>query len=141
MPNAFIDTNILIYAADPDINPGRQTRLAREILFQEHLVISVQVINEFIANSRNPNKLALDPSDERAWLQKFFRLEVASQSPDTVYLALRLQAFHSLSHWDALIVASALEADCTTLYSENLGHGANYDGVTVINPFREESTM
>lgn len=140
MPNAFVDTNVLIYAADQNINPARQTRIAREILRQEHIVISVQVINEFIANSRNAKKLALDPSDERTWLQKLFRLHVASQSPDTVYLALRLQAFHSLSHWDALIIASALEADCTTLYSEDLAHGANYDGVTVINPFRAETT-
>lgn len=138
MPNAFIDTNILIYAADQDIAPGRQTQIAREILYQEHINISVQVINEFIANSRNPNKLALSPSDERAWLQKLFRLKITSQTADTVFLALRLQTFHSLSHWDALIVASALETDCTTLYSEDLGHGQNYDGVTVINPFREE---
>ena len=79
-------------------------------------------------------------SKERAWLQKLFRLHVASQSPDTVYLALRLQAFHSLSHWGALIIASALQADCTTIYSEDLAHGANYDGVTVINPFRAKTT-
>lgn len=137
MPNAFVDTNILIYAADQDVTPGRQTRIAQEILFQDQLIISVQVINEFIANCRNPKKLALSRLDERAWLQKLFRLNVASQTPDSVYLALRLQAFHSLSHWDALIVATALEADCPTLYSEDLGHGENYDGVTVINPFHE----
>jgi len=135
MPNAFVDTNILIYAAEQDINPGRQARIAREILFQEHIVISVQVINEFIANCRNSKKLALDPSDERAWLQRLFRLHVAPQSPDTVFLALRLQAHRPLSHWDALIVASALETDCKILYSEDLGHGEDYDGVKVINPF------
>ena len=136
MPNAFVDTNILIYAADQNINPGRQTRIAREILFHEQLVISVQVINEFIANCRNSTKLALDPSDQRAWLQRLFRLQISSQSPDTVFLALRLQAHHSLSHWDALIVASALESDCSILYSEDLGHGEDYDGINVINPFQ-----
>jgi predicted nucleic acid-binding protein len=137
MPNAFVDTNILIYAADQDVNPGRNTRIAREILHLENLVISVQVVNEFIVNCRNSRKLGLDPSDEQAWLQRLFRLDVTSQSPDTVFLALRLQAFHSLSHWDSLIIASALEAECATLYSEDLAHGENYDGVIVTNPFRE----
>lgn len=137
MPNAFVDTNILIYATDQDVNPSRDTRIAREILRLDQLVISVQVVNEFIVNCRNSRKLGLDSSDEQAWIQKLFRLNVVSQSPDTVFLALRLQAFHSLSHWDALIVASALEAECTTLYSEDLGHDENYDGVIVANPFRE----
>lgn len=135
MPNAFVDTNILIYAADQDINPGRKTRIAREILFQEHLVISVQVVNEFIANCRNSKKLALDPSDERAWLQKLFQLHIASQTADTLFLALRIQTHHSLSHWDSLILASALETECTILYSEDLTHGEDYSGVKIINPF------
>jgi predicted nucleic acid-binding protein len=135
MPSAFVDTNVLIYAADQSIRPARKTRVAREILYHAYLVISVQVINEFIANCRSPNKLALDPSDERAWLQKLFRLRVAPQSADTVFLALRLQAHHSLSHWDSLILASALEADCSILYSEDFGHGEDYSGVKVINPF------
>lgn len=138
MPNAFIDTNILIYAADQDINPSRNTRIAREILYLKNLVISVQVVNEFIVNCRNSRKLGLAPTDEQAWIQRLFRLDVVSQSPDTIFLALRLQAFHSLSHWDALIIASALETGCTTLYSEDLTDGKNYDGVIVTNPFREE---
>ena len=137
MPSAFVDTNVLIYAADQNVNPSRHTCIAREILLLEHIAISVQVINEFIANSRNPKKLDFDPSDERSWLQKLFQLPIASQTADTVFLALRLQAHHSLSHWDSLIVASALETGCAVLYSEDLAHGANYDGIKVINPFRE----
>lgn len=135
MPNAFIDTNVLIYAADQNVTPSRQTKIAREILLWEHISVSVQVINEFIANSRHHKKLAFDPSDERKWLQKLFLLPIASQTADTIFLALRLQAHHSLSHWDSLIVASALESGCAILYSEDLSHGADYGGIKVINPF------
>jgi predicted nucleic acid-binding protein len=47
-------------------------------------------------------------------------------------LAIRYQ----LSHWDALIVASALLAGCDTLYSEDLQHGQVFDEqLTVVNPF------
>jgi predicted nucleic acid-binding protein len=40
-----------------------------------------------------------------------------------------------ISHWDALILASARELDCTVVYSEDLNHGQDFDGVKVINPF------
>jgi Predicted nucleic-acid-binding protein, contains PIN domain len=63
MPSAFVDTNVLIYAADQNINPSRHTRIAREILLLEHISISVQVVNEFIANSRNPkNSPSIQPT-------------------------------------------------------------------------------
>jgi predicted nucleic acid-binding protein len=40
-----------------------------------------------------------------------------------------------LSQWDATIIAAALELGCHTVYSEDLNHGQDYGGVTVINPF------
>ena len=42
----------------------------------------------------------------------------------------------SLSHWDGLLVAACAEAGVDTLYSEDMDDGAEYDGVTVVNPFR-----
>jgi len=43
---------------------------------------------------------------------------------------------YSLSHWDSLIVAAALLADCATLYSEDMQHGQIFEGtLSVVNPF------
>ena len=42
----------------------------------------------------------------------------------------------ALSSYDSLIVAAALDAGCKTLYSEDLQHGQQIEGVTVTNPFR-----
>jgi predicted nucleic acid-binding protein len=54
----------------------------------------------------------------------------------TLDLAATLAIRHQLSHWDALIVASALLARCDTLYSEDLQHGQVFDEqLTVVNPF------
>ena len=39
--------------------------------------------------------------------------------------------------YDALIVAAALEAGCTRLYSEDLQHGQQIEGLTIENPFLE----
>lgn len=34
--------------------------------------------------------------------------------------------------------AAAREFGCKTLYTEDLNHGQNYEGVRVVNPFREK---
>ncbi len=50
--------------------------------------------------------------------------------------AIALGERYQLSHWDSLIVAAALRANCDTLYSEDMQHGQLIDGrLTVINPF------
>ena len=40
-----------------------------------------------------------------------------------------------MSYWDAAIIAAAHELGCGTIYSEDLSHDQDYDGVTVVNPF------
>jgi predicted nucleic acid-binding protein len=44
---------------------------------------------------------------------------------------------YGFSIYDALIVAVALQARCTTLYSEDLQHGQRIAALTVRNPFGE----
>jgi predicted nucleic acid-binding protein len=49
---------------------------------------------------------------------------------------LRIAAQYGYHIYDALIAASALTADCTTLYSEDLQDGQVIDGrLTIRNPF------
>jgi len=47
----------------------------------------------------------------------------------------RLARDHSLSFYDALIVASTHEAKCTTLLTENMQHGRTIGTLTICNPF------
>lgn len=136
MPTAFVDTNILVYAAEEMLPLTGKTRVARELLRQQGLALSVQVLSEFIVSARHPQKLGLDPAAEAAWLGQFMRFQVASLSPETLILALRLHAAYQTSHWDSLVLATALELGCRILYSEDMSHGQDYDGVKVINPFR-----
>ena len=48
-----------------------------------------------------------------------------------------LKERHGIQFYDALIVASAEEAGCNTLYSEDMEDGAVYGTVRVVNPFAE----
>jgi predicted nucleic acid-binding protein len=135
MPNVFVDTNILVYAAAEFTPTQRKTTIARELLLLPGIHFSVQVLNEFIAVSRRPDKLNLPPDRERRWLEAWLLHPVASLSTRTFLTALSIHGRYGISHWDSLIVASATETDCATLYSEDLSHGQNYAGVSVVNPF------
>jgi predicted nucleic acid-binding protein len=41
----------------------------------------------------------------------------------------------SLSHWDSMLLAACKEAGVTTLYSEDMDAGTDYDGLRIVNPF------
>jgi predicted nucleic acid-binding protein len=53
--------------------------------------------------------------------------------------ALDIKKRYQTSYWDAAILAAAASAGCTTLLSEDLNDGQNYDFVHVINPFLGQS--
>jgi predicted nucleic acid-binding protein len=52
--------------------------------------------------------------------------------------AQNLHLLHSISFWDSLILASCVEADVETLYSEDVPGHASLPGLRVINPFATE---
>jgi len=135
--SAMVDTNVLVYAADPADPSPAKTRVARELLSRPDLQLSVQVLSEFVANARHPAKLALDRDQERQWLRAWLRFPVAPLTAETFVAAIAIHRRHRLSHWDSMILAVASELGCDTLFSEDLQHGRSYDGVRVVNPFAE----
>jgi predicted nucleic acid-binding protein len=135
MKSAFVDTNILVYAVDCAELDSRKRQIAREILLLPRLHLSVQVLNEFISVARNPKKLSLSRDQESRWLREWFEFKIAAITFLTFQKALEFHLRYQLSHWDSLIIASAREAACSIVYSEDMNHGQSYDGVKVINPF------
>jgi len=138
MQNAFVDTNILVYAADESLDAGRKRTIAHELLRTANLRISVQVLNEFIASSRNPGKLGLSRVAEDDWLKGWLKMTVASLTPAHFIEAIKIHHQYQFSHWDSLIVATALSLKCPVLYSEDMQHGQIIEGMEIINPFLTE---
>ena len=127
---AFLDSNVLIYAVADDPRAAR----AQQALENGH-VISVQVLNEFANVARR--KLGRAPGEIREATVRFrAALDVL---PITVALhdaALGICERYEFGFFDSLIVASALEADCNTLYTEDLQHGQVIEKqLRVVNPF------
>ena len=127
----FIDTNIVIYALG---QTSTKTALAAP-LFTEHPTISTQVLSE-TANVAL-RKLALPIAETRkliTTLESLCRVEVIK--PACIHRAIDIVERYGFSWFDSLIVATALEAGCDTLYTEDLQHGQVIEGkLTVINPF------
>lgn len=135
MPNAFVDTNVLVFAADESTRDERKTRIARKLLRQQDLHLSVQVLNEFTVNARHGSKLDFSPQQEQEWLSRWLLFTEAAITVETFLAAQLIHSRYQISHWDSLILASACEADCLVVYTEDLSHGQDFNGVKVINPF------
>lgn len=129
----FLDTNVLIYAVAK--NDPRCPR-AEELLVTGG-VISVQVLNEFVSVVRR--KMRMPWKDVREALEA---IRVLCPSPlaatvETHETALDIAEKYGYEIYDASIVAAALQARCSTLYSEDLQAGQVIEAeLTVQNPFR-----
>ena len=62
-----------------------------------------------------------------------FRLVIPSAN--VLDASSKLSVRYSLSHWDSLLVAGAVDAGVDTLYTEDLQAGVKYDSLAIINPF------
>ena len=128
----FFDTNVLIYAVanDADKTPAAQNWLSRGGS------ISVQVLNEFTNTARR--KLNR-PWDDVILARDALRTlcgECTSITEKTHDVAVGLSRRHRFNLYDALIVAAALEANCTLLITEDMQHGRVIDDrLTILNPF------
>jgi predicted nucleic acid-binding protein len=131
--SVFIDTNILVYAISTDT--FKAEKIGHLFKKQFNFVISTQVISEFINTC---HKKALMPKDEIRYAVEDFLsfFELAIIETQTLSLAFDLKAKYDFSWYDALIVAAALQQNCTTLFSEDMQHGLVVNQrLTISNPF------
>ena len=134
----FLDSNIIIYLFDETAPEKRQRAegLIREIVDNESGCISYQVVQETL--NVLGRALGAD-SDELGELLEEILLPLWHIDPtEELYRnGLRIQARYGFSFYDSLMVAAALEAGCTTLYSEDMQDGQRIDGLTIRNPFAD----
>ena len=60
---------------------------------------------------------------------------VVPTTADILDRAFLLAANHGLQTYDAIIIGAAAEVGCIILYSEDMQHGFEWNGVQIINPF------
>jgi predicted nucleic acid-binding protein len=131
---AFFDTNVLVYTVTLDPRKRQADRILRT-----GGIVSVQVLDEFANVARN--KLRHEWRTITYALEQF-RLSFEAVCPltlNTHVAAVSLAEDNGLAFYDALIVASAIEAGCDTLYTEDMQHNRAIGGLTIRNPFIERT--
>lgn len=139
----FLDTNILVYLFDTS-EPNKREKVKKlftKLQKGRQGCISFQVVNEFIviASQKITHPIPLDQIKGRLlFLQK--SLHISPLYFETSLQAIELKQRYQYSFWDSLIIASALENNCSLLYSEDIQHKQVIEGkLTIFNPFYKRS--
>lgn len=133
--NAFVDTNIFVYAALKPLDTTEKWGMAIDLLKSARsFVVSTQVLNEFAAVLMRKN---ISDEDIESRVENIATDSVVTVvTLETIRKAWELRKQYTFSYWDSLIVASALLAGCTTLFTEDLNHGMIVDKKPhIVNPF------
>ncbi len=130
-----LDTNILVYGVDGQA--GWKQQVALEIIELAVLAdcwLTLQSLSEFYAAATKKRMMPPQRAAEaaRVWLDLF---PVATASEASVRTALAASSTGRASYWDALLLATAAEAGCTVVLTEDMAAGSSLHGVRVLNPF------
>jgi predicted nucleic acid-binding protein len=130
----FIDTNVLVYAYDSQAGARHTVALTliTRVLEEGSAALSVQILMEFYsAATKNGMK-----SELAAKIIADLGI-CALHRPDhaDVIRAIELLRRYKISWWDALVINSANQLNCSVLWTEDLNHGQRYGRVTIRNPF------
>jgi len=132
MPVSFFDTNVLVYLASGDASKANRA----EAIVAGGGSISVQVLNELANVARRKMQMSWDETHALLGTLRGL-LTVHLVTVETHDAGLRIAERYGLSIYDSMIAASALEAGCDTLWSEDMQHGMTLDeGLRIVNPFR-----
>jgi predicted nucleic acid-binding protein len=130
-----LDSNILVYGVDR--RAGARYQLAIEIIAaaaRADCLLTLQAASEFFVVVTRKQLLARDRAAALVshWLDVFPQALVSASSVRT---ALSDAAVGRAAYWDALLVATAAEAGCRMVLTEDMQHGGTLHGVEIHNPF------
>ena len=133
MSGNFFDSNVLLYATSLDQIKADRVR----VLLGSGGTISVQVLNEIAHVALR--KFRMSWADTKSFLSTISDLlTVEPLTADTHATGLRLAERYGFAIYDSMIVAAALAADCSTLWSEDMQDGMLVDHrLRIVNPFRK----
>jgi predicted nucleic acid-binding protein len=85
-------------------------------------------------------KLRMSPGEARVAQAKWRRaFQVQLSNLQTFDDAIDAVEMHRLSFWDAMVWATAREAGCGVILTEDMQDGQAIGGVRFVNPFRPEN--
>ena len=133
----FLDSNILVYAAD-ETQPYKYERacdIVDAAIRGNDFVISSQVLNEFV--SVMYRKLKKTDDEVRVLLSIAEAIKTVPVLPEWTRFAIDIKSRYELQFYDSLLLAAAQANGCAEFWSEDLNDGQIYCGMKAVNPFKE----
>lgn len=133
----FLDTNVLLYSISKDRDEASKRDRAIALLEADGGGLSVQVLQEFYVQATRVTRPDPLPHEIAAGLiRAWMRFAVQDVTTSVLTRALDIKVRHGFSYWDSAIIAAACALGCHELYSEDMAHGREVEGILIINPFR-----
>ncbi len=133
----FVDTNILVYAHD--LSSGEKHNKAKALLDELWNTgmgcLSIQVLQEFYVTITQKVAKPLDSDIAAQRIRDLTFWNLHTPGSEDILGAINFQQRYRISFWDAMILWSAQQLGCDTLWSEDLNPGQEYAGLVVENPF------
>jgi predicted nucleic acid-binding protein len=130
-----LDSNVLVYQSD--FHTAAKQEQAEAIVTAastSNCVLALQSMGEFYRAVTR--KKILSPAEAAKQVNSYLTLFATFPASETAHrTAAREAAAGRFSYWDAVLLASADEAGCEIMLSEDMKDGAKLGGVTVRNPF------
>jgi predicted nucleic acid-binding protein len=133
----FLDTNILLYSISRNPADAVKRERAIALLGREDGALSVQVLQEFYVQATRPTRPHPLPHETAVGLiSAWTRFKLQETTLSILTGTLQIKAAHGFSYWDCAIIAAARALGCRELYSEDMSHGREVEGIIIVNPFR-----
>ena len=135
MPDkVFVDTNIWLYAFMGD--ESEKHKIAFSIISNTNILLSTQVINEICINLIY--KTDYDEDDIARLVNNIYsKYNVSLIDKQTILLSSNIRKKYKVSYWDSLIIASAIEDECSIIYTEDMQRGQVIEEkLKILNPFK-----
>ena|SRR5579872_6758114 len=131
----FVDTNILIYAHDSGAGAkhAKCIALLERLVDEDRAALSTQVLAEFYAAATKKLRMAGEEAEQV--LRDLEGWVLHRPTLSDLLSASQLSRRHMISWWDALILNSAIELNCSVLWSEDLADKQRFGSLIVRNPF------
>jgi predicted nucleic acid-binding protein len=134
-PRFTLDTSILIYSVDTRDAARHKVAIAiMDKTVDADCVLTLQSLSEFYSVVTRKRIMPAGRAADlvRQWLSLFAAVPVSASAIRT---ALDHAATRRASYWDALLVATASQAGCNLVLTEDMADGSLLGGVRIHNPF------
>lgn len=131
----FLDSNILVYSSlEDNENKHHKVISLLENIKGKEIFLSTQVINEvYVTLLKNGLD---DDAIQKVLMEIIETYNISVITTEIIKKAWNLRKQYRYSYWDSLVLASALEINCSTLYTEDMQGGQVIeDTLRITNPF------